>query len=132
MLVYADAKHRADPRALLRALIDHAAKLPSAAEPERHEALTSLLLDAGELAQGLIDAEQQRAGLDELTLLTEAATAMVRAVAEAFVADGWVDALQLRALARLALPEQVSISRPEGFAFYATYPCDASSSARLG
>jgi hypothetical protein len=123
MLVYADAKRTADPRELLRALLDDAARLTSAAGRVRGEQLTALLLNAGELAQGLIDSEWQAATTDESSPLVATATDLVRTLATAFVADDeHMIELASRTLAGLALPERVSVSLPEGFAFYAVYP----------
>lgn len=114
MLVYADAKRTADPRALLRALREHAAR--------RGADRTTLLLEAGELAQGIIDhAWQSSAEIDEWSPLVERATALVRACAEAFVGDD-ERPIVIPPFDELELPERVSVSLPEGFAFYAVYP----------
>lgn len=117
MLVYADAKRTADPRALLRALQGHAEQR-GVDGPER---LTTLLLEAGELAQGLIDHAWQTSAIDESSPLVERATALVRACADAFVADD-ERPIVLPSFDDLELPGRVSVSLPEGFAFYAVYP----------
>jgi hypothetical protein len=116
MLVYGDLQRRTDPRALLRAI---EARATGCCEFSR-EQLTTLLLDAGELAQGLIDSEFEASEVDHATPLVTAATALVREVAARFV--GGQRTLVFDTLGKLALPEHVTISLPEGFAFYATYP----------
>ena len=118
MLVYGDSKRSADPRALLRALVRDAER--AAGDGERR---TSLLLDAGELAQGLIDSELAATGVDEASPLAAAANALVLEVAEFVLAAGQRPlGSRAHALLALALPERVTISLPEGFAFYAVYP----------
>lgn len=74
----------------------------------RREAFT-----LAELAQGLIDAEFEANGVDDLTPLHAAAAADLRALA-AGRAPG--------ALAALPLPPRVTVKEPEGYAFYAVYP----------
>jgi hypothetical protein len=116
MLVYGDSKRRADPRALLRQLLDRAA--------DRSEPLTTLLLDAGELAQGLVDSDFEAAAIDDWTPLVASATALVHAAAATFVAREHPLASSRISLDHAALPERVTISLPEGFAFYDVHPED--------
>lgn len=66
-----------------------------------------------ELAQGLIDAEFQATGFDDLTPLHAAAVADLRRLASGAGAG---------ALAGLRLPPRVTVKEPEGYAFYAVYP----------
>jgi hypothetical protein len=89
----------------------------------------ALLLEAGELAQALIDREFHERGCDALTPLHRDALALVRAAAEAFctagTAMGGTDTpvgRTLDALERHELPEVTVSKVPEGFAFYAVYP----------
>lgn len=114
MLVYGDHRRRVDPRARLNDLV---ARAP-------HDRRTALLLDAGELAQGLIDHEFEATGIDEITPLASAAMDLVRDIAAG------TRALDRHPLRALSLPERVSLSRPEGFAFYAVYPDAWASAAR--
>lgn len=66
-----------------------------------------------ELAQGLLDAEFEQAGADDLTPLHAAAVADLRALAAG---------RRPSALADLPLPARVGVREPEGYAFYAVYP----------
>lgn len=122
VLVYGDGKRIVDPRELLRALAGQA----HAARPEQR---TASLIDAGELAQGLIDSEFETARIDDATPLTAAATALLGEVAAWFVVDG-DRPLALERQPLPSLPARVSVSRPEGFAFYAVYPSAYASAAR--
>jgi hypothetical protein len=102
MLVYGDARRRAGTAALLEAA--------AAGGPDAFFA-------ASELAQGLIDAEFEARGEDELTPTHRAAMdLLVALVTEATVARA---AERLRAL---PLPDEVTVTTPEGYAFYAVYP----------
>ncbi|MCR5876151.1 hypothetical protein LRS10_19575 [Phenylobacterium sp. J426] len=68
---------------------------------------------AAELAQGLVDAEFQARGIDELTPLHLAAVEHLRELAAGRAAD---------ALTRRMLPRRVTVKEPEGYAFYAVAP----------
>lgn len=73
--------------------------------------------DAAELAQGLIDAEFEARGEDDLTPLHAAALGPPTALAR-----GEDPGPALRRLRDLPLPDAVSVTTPEGYAFYAVYP----------
>jgi hypothetical protein len=98
--------------------------------PERHDELVRALIEAGELAQGLADAEFAHLGCDDDTALQAAAldlaTALARKVLASwdsgFSAEGGGVQRELSALAALAPLEMVSCKAPEGYAFYAVYP----------
>jgi hypothetical protein len=97
---------------------------------DRHAAWVALLIEAGELAQGVCDAlfaERQR---DERTAITRACEELVLALGRVVVAS-WRSGFResgppvrpaLEALARLALPPEVICKAPEGHVFYALYP----------
>jgi hypothetical protein len=79
-------------------------RVPTAERLRATEAETRLI-EAGEIAQALIDAEFRRNGFDALTPLHRAALELARGRA-----------------AELALPDVVESKVPEGYAFYAVYP----------
>lgn len=107
MLVYGDQPRRERPR-------DKLAAIRSAlAAGDR----TRALIETGELAQGLADAEFGAMGFDEDTPMQAAALALCVAVAS----SGDVGAAAAR-LAALDLPAEVSVKTPEGYAFYGLYP----------
>jgi hypothetical protein len=96
----------------------------------RHDALVRALIEAGELAQGLADAEFAVAGCDDDTPLQAAALELVTALARKVQASWWsgfadegpaVDG-EFAAVAALAPPEPVRCKTPEGYAYYAVYP----------
>jgi hypothetical protein len=131
MLVYGDHSRRVDPGAklegLTRALAEVEAMRPG---PRRHEALVSLLVEAGELVQGLLDAAFAERGQDDASPLGEACARLMRALGGAVVSS-WTSRFEemgppvrpaLHALRALALPPEVECKVPEGHAFYALYP----------
>lgn len=96
----------------------------------RHAAWVALLLEAGELAQGLCDAIFAERRRDETSTLTRACEELVLALGRGVVAS-WTSGFRrsgppvrpaLEALGRLALPPEVCCHTPEGHAFYALYP----------
>lgn len=97
---------------------------------ERHDELVRALIEAGELAQGLADAEFAARGCDDDTPLQAAALALVVALArkvQASWSSGFAGAgpgawPQLAALAAAAPPEPVRCKVAEGYAHYAVYP----------
>jgi hypothetical protein len=97
---------------------------------ERHAALVRVLIEAGELTQGLADALFADLGCDARTQNSAVAMALLARVAAAVRAswDSGFARLQpppeteLRALAAAPLPATVSTKRAEGFALYSLYP----------
>jgi hypothetical protein len=133
VLYYGDHARRADPRELLRALggrIRRARGTPPGLA--RHAELVALLVEAGELAQGLADDALARRGVDgpdatadaAMALATEAARDVVASSRSGFArgacSDGVVAALA--ALEGAALPPAVDVRSPEGYLQYALYP----------
>ena len=132
MLVYADHDRVEDPRAALGRIAN--AVLPLDAQPpslERHSALVSLFIEAGELAQGLADQAFEANGEDDETPIDVAATALLMALARS-VASSWDSGFQrvdtgpvtamAAALTAQPLPSAIRMRRSEGYAFYALYP----------
>ncbi|HVI30633.1 hypothetical protein [Phenylobacterium sp.] len=107
MLVYGDQPRRERPRDKLAAIET------ALASGDR----TRALIEAGELAQGLADAEFAVLGFDHDTPIQAAAMALCVAVAggrPGGAAAARVDAFDL--------PSEVSVKTPEGYAFYGLYP----------
>jgi hypothetical protein len=131
MLVYGDRSRIERPQVRLRALT---AILRAAEEAPhgqaRHDFLTSAFIRAGELAQGLADADFERQGFDDRSAAQDASLGLLLALARklaaslgsGFVAAGPPVAPELMALALTKLPETISTKTPEGYAFYAVYP----------
>jgi hypothetical protein len=135
---YADRARRIGARAaaaeLRRRLRDAAALAPGAA---RHGALGGLLVSAGELTQGIADAERAGAGVDGFGPGEQAAGAVTLAVARALWASwrsGGAAAVPPATVAdRLLaapLPDELSVRRAEGFALYGVYPEAYAAAAR--
>ncbi|MBV9078149.1 MAG: hypothetical protein JO048_11770, partial [Methylobacteriaceae bacterium] len=130
MLVYGDAARREPTASAVARLGEMVAR--AAAEPAglgRHAALVAALIEAGMLAQGVADALfAARRQVDERSPAADAAMAVALALARA-VTHSWREgfaarpvAAPLAELTRLALPDEVELKTPEGFAFYALYP----------
>jgi hypothetical protein len=124
MLVYGDARRREDPREKAEAIRRGLERWRVAALPiERHALLAELLVEAGELEQGLLDAR---------LACEEAASQLTRAVAKLLLSSfrGLGDfkgepaeiESALDDLFAHQLPETIEVSTPEGYAFYGLYP----------
>ena len=131
MILYGDMPRIADPRAALAALADALRALPRhPAGLARHASLVSALIDAGELAQGLADADFALRGVDAASPAADAAMALLARLAAAvhlswrsdFTRLAPLPAAEIAALAALDLPPSIRPRRAEGFAHYALYP----------
>ncbi len=131
MLVYGSPLREVSPRELVStlrtSLRQFAAMGPGLA---RHVALTSLFIEAGTLAQGVLDRDFADRQCDEPGPLGAACIALPFALAMA-LQRSWesgftrvppVPTAALDALDRLRLPEHVTASAPEGYAYHALYP----------
>src|SRR4051794_26830728 len=132
MLVYGDAVREetvAGKLAIVRELLHSSAALGPGLE--RHSAVVAALIEAGELAQAVADAEYRRAGeRDTDSAAVRASMALVMALA-ACCTESWtsrfvhVGSLPLDDVDRCAssLPAGLlEVKQPEGYAFYALYP----------
>lgn len=121
MLVYRDALRRVAGVELKRELVARVTRSeasPGALPREARSGLLALALLAGELEAALED-------LGELAQPAARATALAftDACAEAWWLGGaWDRSSWERRLARLELPESLSLKRPEGYAYYALDP----------
>jgi hypothetical protein len=124
VLVYGDARRLEDPREKAEAIRRGVERWRIATLPiERHAILAELLVEAGELEQGLLDAR---------LACEEAASRLTRAVAKLllFSFRGLGDfndepaeiESALDDLLAHQLPETIEVSTPEGYAFYGLYP----------
>jgi hypothetical protein len=139
MLVYGDAKRVEDPRekaARIRAGLERLAA--PGPRIERHAIIAELLIEAGELEQGLLDQRLAEAGEERPSSLGDAATRLTRSIAEVVLPSfRTFGALPLGGAARIVtdpieralgdllaqrLPETITVSVPEGYAFYGLYP----------
>jgi hypothetical protein len=131
MWVYGDRSRKVRPRQALRALTATLREVESAGSgPERHERLTAAFLQAGELAQGIADAEFAARGEDDASPAQDAALALLVALGRKLAASAWSGFLsigpptsaELMALALSHMPDEVELKTPEGHAFYAVLP----------
>lgn len=139
MLVYGDAKRVEDPREKIARIREGLERLAALELPiERHATVADLLVEAGELEQGLLDHQLAIHGEERPTPVGEAASRLTRAVAEVllpsfrtrgrlppgpsarFATAPIEEALE--ALLTQELPETIAVSVPEGYAFYGVYP----------
>jgi hypothetical protein len=131
MWVYGDRSRRLRPRAALRALTAILREVESsAAGVARHDRLTDAFIQASALAQGVADAEFVARGCDDVSATQDAAIALLTALGRKVAASAWSGfsnlgpptSAELMALAVSPLPEEVEVSTPEGYAFYAVFP----------
>lgn len=132
MLVYGDAKRVEDPREKIAAIRAGLERLATARLPiERHAILAELLVEAGELEQGLLDRQLAEEGEERPGPPGDAATRLTRAVAGELLASfrtlGSRPAREpieraLDAVLAVDLPATIEVSIPEGYAFYGLYP----------
>ena len=129
MLVYGDAVRTEDPRAMLARILEGAERAGAMAPGiERHGALAAVFIEAGELVQGIADADFAEQRRDAPSPTQGAAMALLLRLAGA-LRQSWdsgfkgpLEAVAGPELAGLTLPEQIEVRRPEGYAFYALYP----------
>lgn len=127
MLVYGDHHEMCEPGDRIR---DISRKLDSVATMApgmgRHSTLVSVLTEAGQLLQGIADAEVERLGRDRQPPVVQRFSGFLLELGRA-VCRSWDSGFrEIGKLPHLgfdsALPAQVSLKVPEGFAFYAVYP----------
>jgi hypothetical protein len=130
MCVFRDGRRVLPGDALRAALLERLRALAMTTDPAacRERALAALLC-AGELECALADLDHHE------TALAMRCTDMLAGACLAAAPEPGAVAGMLDALARAALPAQVTVSRPEGFAYYALHPLDfarAIDALRLG
>jgi hypothetical protein len=131
MWVYGDRSRRLTPHAALRALTATLREAESSAPgAARHDRLTDAFLQASALAQGIADAEFAARGCDDVSPAQDAAVGLLTALGRKLAASAWSGfsnigpptSAELMALAVSPLPEEVEVTAPEGYAFYAVCP----------
>ncbi|MCW5802358.1 MAG: hypothetical protein KIT31_08225 [Deltaproteobacteria bacterium] len=141
MLIFGDHERIRDPRALAASLRDALSRPPRTEMRTdtlgRHAALVGAFIEAGELAQGLADAEATERGCDARGGSAETAMTLLLALARAVVASWCGEPASLEPALRLLetlraarLPAAVALRRAEGYAFHAVYPEAYSLAAR--
>jgi hypothetical protein len=143
MLVYGDHEREVRPSEELAAIRGRLRRVEAVpAGIARHMALVALFIEAGELAQGLLDADFAERRQDEPGQHGAACLALPMALARA-VRDSYVSGFMryspvpdevLDALEHLELPERVRVKTPRGYAYDALYPelyLEAARSLRL-
>ncbi len=140
MIVYGDHARRVAAPGLLDVISEGLGRLDDLTGLSRHAALVALLIEAGELAQGVADAAfAARGGRDDRSPEADAAMALVSALASSvvtswrngFSADTPGPAKALATLRAIPLPNEITVKTPEGFAFYALYPETFAEAARV-
>jgi hypothetical protein len=132
MLFYGDPTRIEDARAKLSGIVGALRDVEAMpAGIARHGALVAAFIEAGELAQGIADAEFARRGWRDgrspagdaaLALLTRLAVAVRFSWDSGFARLDSPPAQAFDALGAATLPETLRTNRAEGFAFYALYP----------
>ena len=124
MLVYGDRQELAEPEQRIREInraIDAVERMPAGIE--RHAQLVAALIEAGQLLQGIADAGFAEHCRDERTAATDALSAFVLELGAAVCRSWDTDFREIGVLPRFdsieAMPGEVELRVPEGFAFYA-------------
>lgn len=125
MIVYGDHSFQFDPRLLI-------ARIRSLGSQIRDdEGMLQLLMQCGELCQGLLDWKYEKLGCEAMDNFGLACSSLLRGAGECYVRikDGSNPAAffdfithSLNHLENEVLPEFVTIKLTEGFAFYCVYP----------
>ncbi len=124
MLVFGDHCEIASPSERLRAMSrDLTALAATPSGIERHALMVGVLIDAGQLQQGVEDAAGPSAAFSRF--LYQLAQCVIRSWDSSF---GEIGSLPL--VPEVVLPASVELKMPEGFAFYAVYPEDYIEAAR--
>jgi hypothetical protein len=122
MLVYGDRAREACVAVVLEEIAASLQQAKAAYGVARRDLLTRAFVDGAELVQGLIDAEFEVRGGDDLTPLHEAGMGLATALASGLASGRAAGDDELAALAAIAGPATVKVKTAEGYAFYAVYP----------
>ena len=127
MLIYGDRSEPADPRGRLERIAGDLARIATMRHGlERHTRLVGALIDAGQLLQGVADADFAALNADRRTRASDALIHYVGAIARA-VLRSWKTSFAEIGDSPASprpdgLPSKVELRTPEGFAYYAVYP----------
>lgn len=131
MIVYGDRRRTDTPAKVLASIESALAAAHARAAQERYDLLTQALIEAGELLQGLADAEFGAKGLDDVSSVQDAGMELALAIARQlhgyWRGDDQRPEMPRRELAAVRgwLTERpVCLKVPEGYAFYAVHPDD--------
>lgn len=131
MLVYGDQSRTENPCDVverLRETLRRLGRMPAGIE--RHAVLVAALIDAGELAQGVADAQFADLGHDARSGVTDALMALLIGIAccvrrswrTGFRQVGSLPEAELRSLLGFSLPDAITTRSAEGFSLYSLYP----------
>ena len=128
MLVYGDAHAHVPTSEVVERLQNGRARLGHCSEAELYDVLVRLLLDAGEITQGLLDLDCKRRGADAESRVRSLLARLGAEIADAFVGSVGGKARiapsidSIEEVARARLPASLHITLPEGYLHYALYP----------
>ena len=122
MIVYGDVATSSSVADLLQKIAARLRQAAATTGTTRHDLLVAAFIEGSGLAQGLIDAEFEAAGADDLSPLHAHAMSLLRALAGGLARDRPQGEAELATLALAPLPASVKVRTPEGYAFYAVYP----------
>src|SRR4051812_31776803 len=131
MLVYGDQSRTENPRDVverLREMLRRLGSMPTGIE--RHAVLVAALIDAGELTQGLADAQFADLGHDARSSLTDDLMALLIGIAccvrtswrTGFGRVGCLPEAELRSVMSHPMPDSITMKTAEGFSLYSLYP----------
>src|SRR5438067_1875572 len=127
MLVYGDRGEKTDPRERLQRIAEQLTRVGvMRGGIERHSKLVGALIEAGQLLQGLADADFGDVGADRRTPAIDGLTLHLCAIAQATCRSwesGFAETGELPTVSPAGkCPSEVELRTPEGFAYYAVYP----------
>jgi hypothetical protein len=128
VIVYGDRERDASAEDVLASLLRQLDEAALALDLTQREALATLLIDLGSLAQALEDRAFAQRGEDELSPLADVCARATLQAGRAFVAHHRARAVDFGALRRALdalrghATGRLRLRDPEGFAFYALYP----------
>jgi hypothetical protein len=131
MIVYGDRRRTDTPARVLASVEAILTAACAQAGQERYDLLTQALIEAGELLQGLADAEFDARGFDDVSAVQDAGMELVLTIARQ-LHGYWrgddrrpdVPRRELAAVRGFLTERPVCLKVPEGYAFYAVHPDD--------
>ena len=136
MIVYGDRRRIDTPANVLASIERVLTAAHAQAAQERYDLLTQALIEAGELLQGLADAEFEAKGVDDVSPVQDAGMELVLTIARQ-LHGYWrgddrrsdMPRRELAAVRCFLTGRPVCLKVPEGYAFYAVHPDDYFSAA---
>jgi hypothetical protein len=122
MLVYGDLARAVAVHPLIESVEARLRQAAMSRGQVRGDLLTGAFIDAAGLVQGLVDAEFEANGFDDLSPVHLSAMELLKVMASGLARNEPAGSDELAAIRGQRLPPAVTLKTPEGYAFYALYP----------